>query len=129
MLPNNKYFKQLKISAFASLIPFVQYGFFTAFKAVLKLVIVSFVSFHFFPYLIQFLLLCCLAPSSLLFISLSIVLSSHLSSLVSRCSFLSLFTARQSRHFLKSASLCCSIYFILKVALFFDFEVLCSPPL
>lgn len=128
MLLNNKNFQRFNISAFTSLIQCLQYRFFTAFKAVLKLVTVSFVSFHFF-----LISLSCFHPSVWLparsFLYLSIVLSSHLSSLVSWYSFLFLFTARQSSPFLKSTSAFCTSYFIFKVCPSSDLEVLYSPHL
>lgn len=68
----------------------------------------------FFPYLLQCHSPFCLAPSSLLFVSLSIVLSAHLSSPISWCSFLFLLTVRQSRPLLKSTSLFCSVACVWK---------------
>lgn len=105
LLPSQRKFKDHKSSVFAPWFSFYSLVFpFTAFKAVLKLVIVSSVSFHFsLSHSAPSAL--CLAPASFLFTSQSLVLSSHLSPLVSWCSFLLLFTARQSRHFLKSSSL------------------------
>lgn len=127
MLLNNRIFKKFKISAFTPLIQFFTVWILYCFQSSFKISYCIFCFLSFSPYLIQLLLPFCLAPFSFLFISQSIVLSSHLSSLVSWFSFLLLFMPRQSRDFLKSPSLFYSIYFIFKVSFSIWFLRYCAP--